>query len=359
MQSFLLQDWTTIRGTDMAPIVQAKSDWLDLEPFADVVFWVQIAEVSNPGTGSVSMVFETAPVPLDSVFLAIDTIDQLASSNNAKLAIRKAFMNGVGGVPLARFLRWKLVGTATGSWDVTFRIFVTVGTGVRSAFCPLALKDLVLWLRADQGVALSAGKASQWSDLSGYANHATQGVSASQPTLVPGAINGRPALDFSAFNVFMDTTAANLFPLGGSPYSVMLVAKNGSGALFTLRRSATYSASKFQSTTTTVYGDGSLGSVTVPDTSSETHSSSVAFKSLHRYRGSGQTPDIFLNGTARTATGTQTLESGGNSGYVIAADATVGDAWSGLIAEIIVVRGAISDPDRLRVEAYQKDFFGI
>lgn len=72
---------------------------------------------------------------------------------------------------------------------------------------------------------------------------------------------------------------------------------------------------------------------------------------------------MFLNGgAARTITsaGTgQTTESGTLSGYVVGADATAGEAWSGLIAEVIVTSNAISDADRLRVEAYQKDFFGI
>ena len=49
MHSFILQDWTTIRsgGTlTTTTVTQAEREWLDLEPYQDVVFWAQVAEAS-------------------------------------------------------------------------------------------------------------------------------------------------------------------------------------------------------------------------------------------------------------------------------------------------------------------------
>lgn len=357
MRSVLLQDWITIRGFGATPVVQSFADWLDLPGFADAVFWIEVKEVTNPSGGTVSLALETAPEALESVFAPIDTVSVLAVTTTP--LVRKVFLNATYGVPLARFLRWKLVGSnANGPWDATFRVYVTLGPGVRNAFSPLQLPGLLLWLRADQGITSASNKVSQWADLSGNGNHASQGVGASQPTWVPNAINGRPALDFSGANTFMDTSAATIIPTGGTPYSVLVVAKNGSGALFTLRRSTNYSASKFKGTTTLVYGDGGVGSASVADTSAETQSAVNAFKSCHRYTGSGQTPQVYLNEVARPVTGTQTTESG-SSGYVLGADATAGDAWLGLIAEIIVTSNAISSTYRKRVEQYQRDFFGV
>lgn len=360
MRSVLLQDTITIRGFGATPVIQSFADWLDVPGFADAIFWLEVKEVTNPSGGTVSLSFETAPDAQESMFSPIDTVTALAVTTSP--LVRKVFLNATYGVPLARFLRWKLVGSnASGPWDATFRIYVTLGPGVRNAFSPLQLPGLLLWLRADQGIAAASNKVSLWSDLSGKGNHASQSVGTSQPTWVANAINGRPAIDFSAANTFLDTTAANLVP-GGTPYSVMVVAKNGSGPLFTIRRNTTYSATKFQSTNTYVHGDGiNPGSnVTVANTTAETQSALAGFKSCHRYYGAGLAPDIYLNGTKRPVTGgTQANEAGTLSGYVLGADGTPGEVWLGLIAEVIVTSGAITDAYRTRVEQYQRDFFGV
>jgi hypothetical protein len=57
-------------------------------------------------------------------------------------------------------------------------------------------RGLALWLRADQGVTQGAGTVSKWLDRSGNSRHAVQAVRIHQPTFVPNAIQGRPALRF-------------------------------------------------------------------------------------------------------------------------------------------------------------------
>lgn len=362
MRSVMLQDWTTIRGSGTLPVVQALPDWLDVAGFADAIFWIEVLEVTNPGAGSVSLALETAPVQLESLFAAIDTVFALAPS--ATPLVRKVFLNATPGTSLARYLRWKLTGSTSGTWDVAFRVHVTLGTGARNAFSPLQLPGLLAWYRADQGLITSGSAASQWSDLSGNGFHVYQGTGASQPLLVQNGIGGRPTLDFSGGKL-MSSSGLDMITPGGSAYSVLAVAKNGSGALFTLRTSNVYSASIFYLSNTYVFSDGvnPAANMTVSNTLAETQSSTNAFKSCHRYKGVGTLVDIFLNGSQRAITSgapptTQQTTENGSAGFVMGSDAA-SQTWGGQIAEIIVMSGAISSDDRLRVERYQLDFFGV
>jgi hypothetical protein len=365
MRSLLLQDWTTVRGSGTTAVVQSTPDWLDLRGYADAVFWIEIAEVTNPGAGRVTLSLETAPAPLETLFVAMDTIDALTASRTPK--VHKVFLNCAAGAPLARFLRWKLAGSVSGTWDVTFRLHVTVGEGVRNAFSPLALPGLQLWLRADRGVTLSGTSVTQWNDLSGNGNHVSQSVSGNRPTVTANAfaITGRSALDFTG-GKWLENTVSNLsMSTGGEAYSVMVVAKTGNGALLSVRRVAVYTASIFLQTgpNTYVFSDGAnvAANVTVASTAASTQSGAGGFKSCHRYLGTGNNPDVYLNGVgplAITSVGTHQTTENGTTGFQVGTDPAA-QVWGGLIAEVIVMTGAITDSYRLRVEAYQQDFFGV
>jgi hypothetical protein len=56
--------------------------------------------------------------------------------------------------------------------------------------------QLTLWLRSSVGVAVSSGAVTQWSDLSSYGNHFTQGTQAFQPVYAAtnGNFNGQPSI---------------------------------------------------------------------------------------------------------------------------------------------------------------------
>ncbi len=60
---------------------------------------------------------------------------------------------------------------------------------------------IILWLDAAEGVSTGAGnKVTAWGDLSGYNNHAAGNDANDQPTMLPGAINGLPAVKFDGYN---------------------------------------------------------------------------------------------------------------------------------------------------------------
>jgi hypothetical protein len=118
MQPFILQDWTTIRSSTTT-VIQGESGWLDLAPFQDVVFWVDLREQS--GSSAPSLLLQTSPVKDDAIFQAMVTIVLNAVSNPYPVRLASAT------IPLARYVRWQLSGPS-GTWDATFRVLAAANT---------------------------------------------------------------------------------------------------------------------------------------------------------------------------------------------------------------------------------------
>lgn len=74
MDGYILQSWTTIRGTGTTPVVQTSMSWLDLQQYADVTFFLEVKAVTNPGSGSVQIAYETSPTVDDTAFQAMATL---------------------------------------------------------------------------------------------------------------------------------------------------------------------------------------------------------------------------------------------------------------------------------------------
>jgi hypothetical protein len=128
MHTFVLQEWTTIRGSSTGSgltIAQGEVGWLDLSPFQDLFAWVDIREV----TGSVNLFLDTSPTEDENFFVSmtganpVTGVALIAASTPAivKLPMLTAT------VPLSRYLRWRLAGPAS-TWDVTMRIVVAANS---------------------------------------------------------------------------------------------------------------------------------------------------------------------------------------------------------------------------------------
>jgi hypothetical protein len=120
MHTFILQDWTTIRGggSGTITITQHEVEWLDLGDYQDVAFWIDVKEATvSPNQPTLTL--QTAPTKDESFFQPM--LSGLALTGSGTPTVLSAFMTAVS-VPLARYLRWQLSGTAT--WDATFRIVV-------------------------------------------------------------------------------------------------------------------------------------------------------------------------------------------------------------------------------------------
>jgi len=122
MRGFLLQDWKTIRGNSGAsgPLVtsipQGADNWLDLGEYEDVVVTLDCAEWTN---SNVQLAYETSPTRQDASFVAMRqpfapavgrTVERIATRFSA--------------VPPARYLRWRLTCSVSGTYDLTFRIWI-------------------------------------------------------------------------------------------------------------------------------------------------------------------------------------------------------------------------------------------
>jgi hypothetical protein len=116
MHGFILQDWTTIRGGgSVTTVTQQETDWLDLAPYQDVVFWIDVKEVTSTAT----LYLQTSPTLDDSFFQSMAAgVARAAAAAPTVLPLLMASTSTT--VPLARYVRWQIVGTTT--WDATFRI---------------------------------------------------------------------------------------------------------------------------------------------------------------------------------------------------------------------------------------------
>ncbi len=223
-------------------------------------------------------------------------------------------------------------------------------SAVSSSWTPATASPL-LWLRADSGVT-SPGGLLTWTDVLGEGGlHVDAG--STFPTLSAASVGGQDAFAFDGTDEFQSGT--NLMS-AGSAYSVLMVGKVtttpavGNGGVLTLRKSTPCAACELrQVPDMIVHADEVNGANNC--TLSTANSTAVAtaiqsnFQAVWKMAGAGQAPVLYVNGTAYTmASGVQGTESG-DAGYTIGSTPS-GINFVGLIAEIVVVSGAISDADR-------------
>lgn len=121
MHSFVLQDWTTIRGASgVTAVTQAEVGWLDLSPFQDVVFWIDVKESTNSPT----LNLQTSPTADEGLFQAMTT-GLVMTASNTPVVVSVLMLGAL--TPVARFVRWQIT-SATGPWDATFRIVLVANS---------------------------------------------------------------------------------------------------------------------------------------------------------------------------------------------------------------------------------------
>ena len=113
MHTFILQELGTIRGNSSVTVTQNESGWLDLTPYQDLVFWVDTREL----TGAVTMRLQTSPTKDEAMFIDMLASFALTVAVTTKIALITTT------VPVARYVRWVLVGPAS-TWDATFRVYI-------------------------------------------------------------------------------------------------------------------------------------------------------------------------------------------------------------------------------------------
>ncbi len=231
----------------------------------------------------------------------------------------------------------------------------------------LPTANLNLWLRADFGVTQSSGAVSGWQDLSGNNFNFNQFTASYKPTYVASDINNKPGVSFNGSQILLGGNNANDYSNGASVF-VVTKASNPSnsdarffdfgndenndiafGEIFT---SNYLPAFHIYNGTTNNYLSGSnslnAGSVYVLD----------AIQT-----GSADTANIYYNG-GLSATGSlnypQNVPRGFNAiGGVNTGSGYGANNYKGDIAEILVYNTALTDSQRVAVESYLSNKYGL
>jgi hypothetical protein len=116
---YLLQNWTTIRvDTSLTLFTQAENDYFDATGFQDLIGWLEVKEATF-STQAPTLSYQTAPTKDDAAFQTMATVANLSVPGVSTTPMLKELTVP----PLARWLRWQLQCSSSGTWDLTFRIF--------------------------------------------------------------------------------------------------------------------------------------------------------------------------------------------------------------------------------------------
>ena len=120
MHAFMLQDWTTIRGS-VSTVIQGEDNWLDLTEYQDVVLWIDCREAT---ANNVTITFQTSPTKDEILFQTLATASTLVGQATP-VVVNATLTKAV--TPVARYLRWVIAGSGS-PWDATFRVLVAANS---------------------------------------------------------------------------------------------------------------------------------------------------------------------------------------------------------------------------------------
>jgi hypothetical protein len=249
----------------------------------------------------------------------------------------------------------KLSGGTAGE-NITVQIEYSEGGSVVSGvanpeWSPADISELILWLDAEQEVLDANGNPAsdgvnvdEWKDQSGCLCHATQPVDGVRPHFVLDGIGGKPAVRFTAANVermilplaessgdFSMIVVANAITVGDYRYFIdsqtgRIVFAHGSSGT----KVAFYDGTAFRGTATPVTGEQLLTYVLKGTNSGAIYKDGVALDTGLPYAAKA------LGGAARLCG--DYSDTGAN--------------FNGLIAEILLYKGALSDASRKLIRRY-------
>ena len=232
-------------------------------------------------------------------------------------------------------------------------------TGVKVDATPVPIEaELALWLKADAGVtADGSGFVSQWNDQSGSGNHAVQTQAVNQPLLVAGAMNGKPVLRFDAsvnINYLDIAHASNLVIRSDFSLFTVVNVQNLVNYNAFVTKTAGNQPGPFD-----IYTTPTAGKPTLLRGNGSANSGLAGVSNLV----AGQA--YILSGVARGTNMTAYLNGAFNGSVLATAGitdrggvmkiGTRGDLFTKLtgdIAEIILIRGAVSDAERSAINNY-------
>lgn len=266
---------------------------------------------------------------------------------------------------------WTLVGETTISTPNTFFIgFVaassTVPTlstvqysnGVFIGNVPQRSSDMLLWLRGDVGITESGGTITQWEDQSGFGNNAVQATIANQPKIQTAAINGLAAVNLAKVttNRWMQVPSGfNDFSNGLSVFVVAEAPATATDAriLDFGNNTSSNNMQVYQPANSTISFrayNGSNGKATAAA------AFSGGFKMASIVHDGNYKATVFVNGTeVSSAAGPSNMNNFVNierTGNFLGKAFGAANYWEGKIAEVLIIKRALSTTERKSIESY-------
>lgn len=213
--------------------------------------------------------------------------------------------------------------------------------------------------RSSQGIGQSAGRVTSWSDLSGNAGTLTA-ASANAPNLISGALGTAPAVVFDGSTHFMSSPTVAGLPVGAQSRSVFAVVRYDSNGVGGFSWGAPGNNGTF-GVAVSVGGAAMVHRWGVSfDLTSTTTVNGVGWITHSAVFNSAGGWGHYVNGAqiaGSASTETLATNSGGSISLGREIDGSPLVAMG--VAEIIVYNRALSDAERLNVEAYLHAQYGV
>jgi len=207
---------------------------------------------------------------------------------------------------------------------------------------------LAVWLRADQGVTETSGVISQWRDLSGNENNATQATASRRPALVASTLNSQPVVRFTGSSGTALSIADNP-SINPSQITMITVAKQTAAATnaLMLRKLTSASVNHYA-----LY----FATATTPSTKigSATATSSLGIGTYAVFEATYNLNQLkmWLNGTSTATIAYTGAMVSGAYPLTVGGDGAGSYGVTGDIAEVLIFNRALTDTERKEVESY-------
>ncbi|MCK6549496.1 hypothetical protein L6R52_26895 [Myxococcota bacterium] len=243
---------------------------------------------------------------------------------------------------------------------------------VGCVFTPVACEGVVaarsptVWLRAQDITAADGASITTWPAAPGTTNDASQTSATLRPIYRATGLGGRPAVEFDGTNDRLDLRT-NAFSAAGFPMSVFAVLRttDTNGHVIGTGSSSAGFLTSYGAGVTVVNGNAVLKA---NSNSSGVHLASSAAVNVGQPRivaavARSGASELFVDCRSRGVSGAATNPWAYTKATIGASDGSntsaSQDPFAGAIAELIVIPGAASADDRLQIERYLAQKYGV
>ncbi len=219
---------------------------------------------------------------------------------------------------------------------------------------PVPRSGLQLWLQGDLGPIVSGTNVTQWSDLSGATNNATQGTMANQPTLLTNALHGSSAVNFNGTSSYLTLTSGlNDLSAGTSLYAVISPnTPTGAKTLYTSGAAGVTDMVSVQTNGTTATANFNNGATASNIASAAAALATLKYQELGVVHNGAASATMDVNAAPVKTGAVQNLNTVSRTVNRIGTSSALSGYWGGKLAELLVYSRALSASEHANVTAY-------